>query len=119
MFDVFFTCGSGGARFRRPRRRDLEGNHFGRSYNLGAPGYYTVIVAYTGAAPVFPQCGNSTEPKGYLTNWRVTGNTFELPTAYLRDCPARHQGFVWSGNAGGWRGVLSCSSRWRAPGRRA
>ncbi len=69
---------------------------------MGAPGYYTVMVGYTGQAPVFPSCGNSTEPKGYLTNWTVTNNTFELPTAYLDDCPARRQGsYVWSGNTGG------------------
>ena len=102
VFDVFFTYGFwwlplppayGGV--------TMENNHFGRSYNLGAPGYYTVMAAYTGNGPVFSQCGNSSEPQGYLTNWRVTGNTFELPTAYLDDCPARHQNFVWSGNTGG------------------
>jgi hypothetical protein len=102
VFDVFFTWGFWWSPLPSPYGGvTLQGNRFGRSFNLGAPGYYTVMVAYTGAAPVFPQCGNSTEPKGYLTNWTVTGNTFELPTAYLRDCPARQQGFVWSGNTGG------------------
>ncbi len=102
VFDVFFTYGFwwlplppayGGV--------TMENNHFGRSYNLGAPGYYTVMAAYTGSGPVFSQCGNSSEPQGYLTNWRVMGNTFDLPTAYLEDCPARHRNFVWSGNTGG------------------
>ena len=65
-------------------------------------GYYTVMAAYTGEAPVFPSCGSSSEPKGYITNWTVTNNTFELATAYIDDCPARRQGtFVWSGNTGG------------------
>ena len=103
VFDIFFTYGFwwsplpdayGGV--------TLHNNFFGRSVNLGAPGYYTVMVAYTGQTPVFPSCGSSTEPKGYLTNWTVTNNTFELPTAYLDDCPARRQGsYVWSGNTGG------------------
>ena len=58
VFDVFFTYGFwwlplppayGGV--------TLENNLFGRSYNLGAPGYYTVMAAYTGNGPVFSQCG--------------------------------------------------------------
>ena len=65
-------------------------------------GYYTVMAAFTGQTPTFPSCGSSSEPKGYITNWTVTNNTFELATAYIDDCPARRQGsFVWSGNTGG------------------
>ena len=103
VFDVFFTYGFWWAPLPAAYGGvTIANNHFGRTYNLGGGvGYYTVMAAYTGTGPVFPQCGSSSEPKGYLTNWRVTGNTFDLPTAYLEDCPSRHQNFVWSGNTGG------------------
>jgi hypothetical protein len=103
VFDVFFTYGFWWSPLPSAYGDvTLHNNFFGRSFNLGAPGYYTVMVANTGSSPTFASCGDSTGPNGYLTNWTVTNNTFELPTAYLDDCPARRRGtWVWSGNTGG------------------
>jgi hypothetical protein len=104
VFDIFFTYGFWWSPLPQAYGGvTLHNNFFGRTYNLGGSvGYYTVMAAFTGEAPVFPSCGSSSEPKGYITNWTVTNNTFELATAYIDDCPARRQGtFVWSGNTGG------------------
>ena len=109
-FDIFFThcfnadCGDegyGGVTLRR--------NFFGKTFKADnvTPHFYSVMAAYTGEGPAF--CGGTTSPAsaplGYLKDWTVEDNTFELPTAYIFDCPARWQNFTASGNVGQRIGV--------------
>lgn len=78
----------------------LEGNHFGKTYKAdGSVHYFTVMAANTGTGPGFSCNGDSV--LGYIQDWTVRDNVFELPTAYLFDCPARRQNFQASGNVGG------------------